>query len=260
MVPVPTVGGGEALIRITHAGVCRTELHFLSGLLNLGIAPLTLGHEIVGEVVLTGAAVGTAQPGDRVIVNYYGTCGRCIWCRTGQQNLCSHVVAQLGFTVDGGYAEFVKARADMLVPLPAHLDAAEACTLGCSAATALHAARRIAPVQLGDTVLIYGAGGVGYALVQVCKLSGARVLVVGRSQRKLELAQQLGADAVIHAARNPWRRRSDASLATSGWTSSSSWWARGKSWISPRRACANAGAWCLSATPQISSLRTRCCW
>src|SRR5215467_7100502 len=57
---VPTVGGGEVLIRITHAGVCRTELHFLSGLLNLGIAPLTLGHEIVGEVVLAGAGVGTA--------------------------------------------------------------------------------------------------------------------------------------------------------------------------------------------------------
>ena len=201
--PVPMVGAGEALIRITHAGVCRTELHFLSGLLNLGIAPLTLGHEIVGEVVLAGAAVGTAQPGERVIVNYYGTCGQCVWCRTGQQNLCSHVAAQLGFTADGGYAEFVKARADMLVPLPAHLDAAEACTLGCSATTALHAARRIAPVQLGDTVLIYGAGGVGYARVQVCKLSGAQVLVVGRSERKLQLAQQLGADAVIHAGQEP---------------------------------------------------------
>jgi propanol-preferring alcohol dehydrogenase len=202
-VPVPTVGAGEALIRITHAGVCRTELHFLSGLLNLGIAPLTLGHEIVGEVVHVGAGVGTAQPGDRVIVNYYGTCGQCVWCRTGQQNLCNNVVAQLGFTADGGYAEFVKARADMLVPLPAHLNAAEACTLGCSATTALHAARRIAPVQLGDTVLIYGAGGVGYALVQVCKLTGARVLVVGRSERKLQLAQQLGADAVIHAGQEP---------------------------------------------------------
>jgi propanol-preferring alcohol dehydrogenase len=160
-VPVPTLGVGEALICITHAGVCRTELDFLSALLNLGIAPLTLGHEIVGEVVLACAGVGTAQPGDRVIVNYYGTCGQCVWCRTGQQNLCSHVGAQLGFTADGGYAEVVKARADMLVPFPAHLDAAEACTLGCSATTALHAARRLGPVQLGDTVLIYGAGGVG---------------------------------------------------------------------------------------------------
>src|SRR5512132_853423 len=202
-IPAPEPAEGDVIVRVTAAGLCHTELHFLSGLLNLGIAPLTLGHEIVGEVVLAGAGVGTAQPGDRVIVNYYGTCGQCIWCRTGQQNLCSHVIAQLGFTADGGYAEFVKARADMLVPLPAHLDAAQACTLGCSATTALHAARRIAPVQLGDTVLIYGAGGVGYALVQVCKLSGAKVLVVGRSQRKLQLAQQLGADAVIHAGQEP---------------------------------------------------------
>lgn len=203
MVPVPHIGPGEVLVRVTHAGVCRTELHFLSGLLNLGIAPLTLGHEIVGEVAEVGPEVSTIQPGTRVVVNYYGTCGQCYWCRAGQHNLCSNVVAQLGFTADGGYAELVRARADMVVPLPAHLDAAQACTLGCSATTALHAARRIAPVQLGDTVLIYGAGGVGYALVQVCKLSGARVLVVGRSQRKLRLAQELGADAVIQAGQEP---------------------------------------------------------
>ena len=198
-VPVPTIGPGDVLVHVTHVGVCRTELHFLSGLLNLGIAPLTLGHEIVGEVVEAGPEVSTMQPGTQVVVNYYGTCGQCYWCRAGQQNLCNNTVAQLGFTVDGGYAEFVKARADVVVPIPAHLDAAQACTLGCSATTALHAARRIAPVQLGDTVLIYGAGGVGYALVQVCKLSGARVLVVGRSERKLRLAQELGADVVIQA-------------------------------------------------------------
>lgn len=202
-VPVPQLGPGEVLVRTTHAGVCRTELHFLSGLLNLGIAPLTLGHEIVGEVAQVSADVRTVQPGARVIVNYYGTCGQCTWCQTGQQNLCSHVVAQLGFTADGGYAEFVKAHASMVVPLPLQLDAAQACTLGCSATTALHAARRVAPVQLGDTVLIYGAGGVGYALIQVCKLSGARVLVVGRSERKLQLAQELGADAVIRAGQEP---------------------------------------------------------
>lgn len=198
-VPVPSVGPGEVLVHITHAGVCRTELHFLSGLLNLGLAPLTLGHEIVGDIVVVGSGVTTLHPGERVIVNYYGTCGHCHWCRTGRQNLCSQVVAQLGFTADGGYAEFVKASAAMVVPLPPHLDAALACTLGCSATTALHAARTIAPVHLGDTVLIYGAGGVGFSLIQVCKLSGARVLVVGRSEKKLRLARELGADAVIHA-------------------------------------------------------------
>lgn len=198
-IPVPELSLGDVLVRVTHAGVCRTELHFLSGLLNLGIAPLTLGHEIVGEVALVGEGVADYQPGDRVVVNYYGTCGRCYWCRNGQQNLCDNVVAQLGFITDGGYAEFVKARADMLVKLPDTLDGAVACSLGCSATTALHATQRIAPVQLGDTVVVYGAGGVGYALVQVCKMRGARVLVVGRSEAKLQLAQELGADAVIHA-------------------------------------------------------------
>lgn len=197
--PVPEIGPGEVLVHVTHAGVCRTDLHFLSGLLNLGIAPLTLGHEIVGEVAQVGEQVSEYQAGDRVIVNYYGTCGRCVWCRTGHQSLCDQMIAQLGFTADGGYAEFVKARADMLVKLPPDLDSTLACTLGCSATTALHAARRIAPVHLGDTVLIYGAGGVAYSLIQVCKLSGARVLVVGRSDTKLRLAQELGADAVIHA-------------------------------------------------------------
>lgn len=198
-IAVPEPGQNDVLVRTTHAGVCRTELHFLSGLLNLGIAPLTLGHEIVGEVADVGEAVSTVQPGDRVIVNYYGTCGQCHWCRNGQQNLCDNVVAQLGFSADGGFAEFVKARPDMLVKLPPGLDSELACTLGCSATTALHAARCIAPVRLGDTVLVYGAGGVGYSLIQVCKLQGARVFAVGRSARKLQLAREFGADAVIHA-------------------------------------------------------------
>jgi alcohol dehydrogenase, propanol-preferring len=199
-IAVPTLSAGDILVRVSHAGVCRTELHFLSGLLNLGIAPLTLGHEMVGNVAAVADGVQTCQPGDRVVVNYYSTCGQCYWCRSGQQNLCDSVVAQLGFSADGGFAEFVKVRADTAVQLPDHLDAAEACTLGCSATTALHAAQRIAPVQLGDTVLIYGAGGVGYSLIQVCKLRGARVLAVGRSERKLQLARQLGADEVIHAS------------------------------------------------------------
>ena len=132
-VPVPTVGGRGGPDTHHACGGVSHGAAFPEWSAQPWYCSLTLGHEIVGEVVLAGAGVGTAQPGDRVIVNYYGTCGQCVWCRTGQQNPCSHVVAQLGFTADGGYAEFAKARADMLVPLPAHLDAAEACTLGCSA-------------------------------------------------------------------------------------------------------------------------------
>lgn len=199
-VPVPVPGPGEALVRVRAAGVCRTELHFLDGLLDLGVAPLTLGHEIAGEVVALGPGAEGVRPGDRVLVFYYATCGRCRWCRTGRENLCGQPVAQLGFTADGGYAEYVKAPARVLVPLSEGLDFAPACTLGCSVTTALHASGTIANLQAGETAVVYGAGGVGFALVQVCKARGAAVIAVGRSPKKLDQARALGADATVNAA------------------------------------------------------------
>jgi len=199
-VPVPQPSAGEALVRVRAAGICHTELHFLSGVLNLGVAPLTLGHEMAGEVAQVGPGVTSTQPGDRVIVYYYVGCGTCHWCRTGQENLCDALVAEYGFVSDGGLAEYVKVPARNLVRLPTNLSFEEAATLGCSATTAIHAARlaRLAP---GDVALVYGFGGVGAALVQYCDLAGARVIAVGRSPTKLQLARDLGAEAAIDAAR-----------------------------------------------------------
>ncbi len=196
--PVPEPGAGEVLVRIRAAGICHTELHFTDGLLNLGVAPLVLGHEIAGEVAAVGPAVTGVRPGDRVLVYYYVTCGRCHWCRTGRENLCPKVEAELGFITDGGYAEYVRVPARNLVPVPDSLTLEGAATLGCSATTAIHATR-LAGVGLGDTVVVYGVGGVGLALVQLAKLAGARVLAVGRTPRKLDKALDLGADAVINA-------------------------------------------------------------
>lgn len=199
-VPIPQAGAGEALVRVRAAGVCHTELHFLSGVLNLGVAPLTLGHEMAGEVAKVGPGVNSVRPGDRVIVYYYLGCGTCHWCRTGQENLCDALVAEYGFVSDGGLAEYVRVPARNLVKLPASLSFEEAATLGCSATTAIHAAglARLAP---GDVALVYGFGGVGAALVQYCDLAGARVIAVGRSPAKLQLARDLGAEAAIDAAR-----------------------------------------------------------
>jgi len=199
-IPIPQPGAGEALVRVRAAGVCHTELHFLSGVLNLGVAPLTLGHEMAGEVAKVGPGVTAVRPGDRVIVYYYVGCGACHWCRTGQENLCEALVAEYGFVSDGGLAEYVKVPARNLVKLPAGLSFEEAATLGCSATTAIHAAglARLAP---GEVALVYGFGGVGAALVQYCDLSGARVIAVGRSPAKLQLARDLGAEAAIDAAR-----------------------------------------------------------
>ncbi len=197
-VPTPAPGPGEVLVRVTAAGICHTELHFLSGLLDLGIAPLTLGHEIVGRIEKLGAGVAPERAGERVVVYYYVGCGSCAHCLAGEENLCDAIRAEYGFVSDGGFAEFVRAPARNAVPLPASVTDAAAAPIGCGVTTALHAAR-IADVGLGDWVVVYGVGAVGYGIVQVARLRGARVVAVGRTPEKLELARSLGAEHVVRA-------------------------------------------------------------
>lgn len=198
-VAVPEPGPGEALVGVLAAGVCHTELQFLTGTLNLGVAPLTLGHEVVGEVVALGELRGNLRVGERVLVYYYAPCDECTWCRAGQEQLCPNMGPQVGFSADGGFAEYLRVPARNLVPLPKHLDTYEAAPLGCSAAAALHAVRAVAEVQAGETVLVYGPGAVGLALVQLARLFGARVFAIGRSPDKLALARELGAELVLSA-------------------------------------------------------------
>src|SRR5581483_505032 len=200
-VAVPTPGPGEAVVRVAAAGVCHTELQFLAGTLNLGVTPLTLGHEIAGTVASVGPAVRAVAPGDRVVVYYYAPCGECDWCARGHENLCPNTAEQVGFTADGGFAPYVRVPARNLVAVPEGLPLDEAATVGCSVATALHAVRAVARVRLGETAVVYGVGAVGFALVQLARLAGARVIAVGRTPEKLELARALGADAVVSAAR-----------------------------------------------------------
>ncbi|HEX5414539.1 MAG TPA: zinc-binding dehydrogenase [Chloroflexota bacterium] len=198
-VPRPRLADGEALLKVRAAGVCHTELHLLDGVLNLGVTPLVPGHEVVADVVevrARGAAVGAGQ---RVLLWYYAPCGSCVYCRGGVENLCPNAARQFGFTADGGYAEYLVAPVGSLVPLPDILPDAEAVGLACGGATALHAARTIGEVRLGETAVIYGVGGVGFYLIQICRLAGARVIAVGRSPTKLARAQELGAHATVDA-------------------------------------------------------------
>jgi propanol-preferring alcohol dehydrogenase len=201
MVAIRPLKRGEVRVRVRAAGVCHTDLHFLSGVLNLGIFPLTLGHEIAGEVAEVGEEVAGLAVRDPVLVSYYAACGHCHWCRTDRANLCPQLVAEYGFTADGGYAEHVIVPAKNLVRLPDGLDLAEAATLGCSVTTAIHAAGTIAGVRLGETVVVYGAGGVGFGLIQYCKLAGARVIAVSRSEARRAKAIALGADVVLDGVR-----------------------------------------------------------
>jgi propanol-preferring alcohol dehydrogenase len=197
-VPTPELAPDEVLVRVTAAGICHTDLHFVSGLLDLGVAPLTLGHEIVGRIERAGPGVSPARVGERVILYYYVGCGACRHCRRGDENLCGAVRAEYGFFSDGGFADFVRAPARNAVPLPDSISDADAAPIGCGVTTAVHAAA-LAQVALGDWVVVYGVGGVGFGLVQVARLRGARVIAVGRTPAKLDRAMQLGASHAIRA-------------------------------------------------------------
>lgn len=198
-VPLPSPGPGEALIRVRAAGVCHTELHFLSGVLNLGVSPITLGHEMAGDVAEVAHDVTDVREGDRVLVYYYLGCGSCEWCRQGLENLCDNIVAEYGFINDGAFAEYAKVPARNLVKLPESLGYADAASLGCSATTAVHAGKGIAGIRRGEVAVVYGAGGIGFALIQFCKHLGARVIAVGRNEAKLKVARELGADEAVSA-------------------------------------------------------------
>jgi propanol-preferring alcohol dehydrogenase len=190
--PVPD---GWAVVDIKAAGVCGSELHFLDGMIPPPHEQFVLGHEIAGVVASApeGAAV---KPGDRVAVYNFVGCGRCRWCRTGHESICPQPQAQLGWTANGGYAEQCRAPADNLLPLADNVSFASAAVLACSGMTAVHATR-IAGIELGQTAVVDGVGGVGLMVLQVLAAAGVRAIAVADAEDKAALARESGADDVI---------------------------------------------------------------
>lgn len=195
-VPLPAPEPGQVVVQVKAAGLCHTDLHFLSGLLDLGVRPVTLGHEVVGRVAQVGAGVTDIEAGERVIVYYYVGCGRCLHCLNGDENLCGALRAEYGFVSDGGFAGALKVPARNCIPLPDDLSDEAAAPIGCSVTTGIHA-MRLARVEPGDVVLVYGIGGVGLGIVQLASRAGAEVIAVSRTQAKLEKAMSLGATHAI---------------------------------------------------------------
>jgi len=202
-VAVPAIGPHEALVRVRNVGVCGTDVKIRAGRLGLDVLPLVLGHEIAGEVAEVGREVRGFAPGDRVALNFYVTCGRCPFCREGRDTLCPEV-RQLGFTLDGGFAEYVKTPGVNLCKVPDHVPLDRACIIGDAVATAYHAVTRRAQVRPGTTVALIGVGGVGLHALQMARLAGGWTVAVDVSDARLELARALGADAVVDARSGPF--------------------------------------------------------
>ena len=202
-VPTPAIAPHEALVRVRNVGVCGTDVKIRADRMGLGVIPLIMGHEIAGEVAEVGSEVRGFAPGDRVVVNFYITCGRCQFCRVGRDTLCPEV-RQHGFTIDGGFAEYLKTPGINLCKVPDHVSLEGACILGDAVATAYHAITKRAQVRPGTTLALIGVGGVGLHALQMARLAGGWVIAVDVSEARLALAKSLGADAVVDARSGPF--------------------------------------------------------
>jgi propanol-preferring alcohol dehydrogenase len=200
----PKPGAGEILIKVEACGVCHSDLHVADGdwpqIVPITKRPLILGHEIAGRVVEKGAGVNHLEIGDRVGVPWvHWTCGECEFCLEGNENLCSKQQIT-GVTVDGGYAEFVKAPASHALKIPDRLSCVEAAPLFCAGVTVYRALKR-AKIQPGQRLAIFGVGGLGHLAVQIGQGLGASVIAVDVSDEKLAQAKSLGASATLNASR-----------------------------------------------------------
>jgi len=158
-IPDPRPGPEEVLVQVHAAGVCRTDLHLLDQVKASERKPLVPGHEIAGRVSKIGADVYATNVGDRVVVHFEQPCGQCRQCRRMRTNLCEKGHS-LGFDAPGGYAEFVVAKQNTVLPLPPNLDPAIAAPLGCSGATAYRSVVALGQADEDDLVVVIGAGGV----------------------------------------------------------------------------------------------------
>ncbi|UCC40867.1 MAG: zinc-binding dehydrogenase [Candidatus Aminicenantes bacterium] len=196
----PQIGPHEILVKISACGVCNTDLHYIDhGVPTFKKPPMILGHEPSGIVEEAGAEVKNFKPGDRVLIPPVFSCGYCDNCRLGRENICFNMV-MLGNHIDGAFAEYTKAPAKDCQHLPEELPIQESSIIADAISTPYHAVKNRAQVRPGDSVVVFGCGGVGINVVQVAAATGGSVIAVDILDSKLEMAKKLGAQHIINAA------------------------------------------------------------
>jgi threonine dehydrogenase-like Zn-dependent dehydrogenase len=209
--PDPTPGPGEVVIRMRASGMCGSDLKFYrpppgeaQKALGLGgnAEPFIGGHEPCGEIVARGAGVSEreAPAGQRVMNHHYAGCGVCGHCRVGWSQLCKAGIVVYGVTGNGGHAEYLKAPARTMVPLPEELSFAEGAAVSCGTGTAYGALRRM-HLAGGSSLAVFGQGPVGISATLLGSKMGARVIAVESNAERLALAKQYGADALVDSSK-----------------------------------------------------------
>ncbi|MGC2636887.1 MAG: zinc-dependent alcohol dehydrogenase family protein [Acidobacteriaceae bacterium] len=199
--PIPEPGPGQVLLKVEACGVCRTDLHITAGELKPLRDAVTPGHQIVGRVAKAGEGTDLHH-GARFGVSWLGGVdGTCPLCRKGRENLCDHPT-YTGYSIDGGYAEYAVARADFLIPLPEEPTATDLAPLLCAGIIGFRSLR-VAEVQPGDHVGLFGFGASAHLAIEVLKHWNCEVYVSTRGASHQQLARTLGATWVGDATERP---------------------------------------------------------
>ncbi|MEW6070394.1 MAG: zinc-binding dehydrogenase [Candidatus Thermoplasmatota archaeon] len=201
-VPIPTYSSDEVLVRVAATGLCRTDLHYLHGTPTFKKPPLILGHEISGIIESIGENVKNFNKGDKVLIPPVFACGKCFFCRTGRGTICTNQI-MVGNHRDGGFAEYIAVPASDILTLPDEIPLQEGCIISDALSTPYHAVINRAQVKSGNTVAVFGCGGVGLATVQMVNAVGANAIAIDIFDEKLQLAKKFGAVEIINAREEP---------------------------------------------------------
>ena len=199
--PVPIPGPKEILVKISVCGICHTELDEIEGRLEPKL-PIILGHEIVGRVERMGSGVTNFKLGDRVGIAWiHSCCGKCHFCLSGNENLCLEFKGT-GYHANGGYAQYTVVSEEFAYFIPNRFSDAEAAPLLCAGAIG-YRDLRLAGIEQGQTVGLFGFGASAHIVIQVARYWGCEVFVFTRSEAHRRLAEKLGAAWTGRPGENP---------------------------------------------------------
>ena len=199
LIPIPELGPGDALVNVKACGICGSDIHIVyEGVTPTAYSPITLGHEPSGVITALGSEVEGWKVGERVTINPFLTCGKCVNCLSGNSQICiSRRV--IGIHTEGGLAELLKIPAENLVRLPENIPFDQGGIAVDAVATPFHAITKRGALRVGEKVAIFGCGGLGIHGVQIAKVCGASlVIAVDTIDSALERAKKVGADEVIN--------------------------------------------------------------